>query len=88
MNGANVNLTVITPDGHISTLAPAGKRWTIEEWQAAIGGGYVEMVYFPGGVALCDEEGLLKGQLPNGLASEIVGRPLVGTVAIGDRSLL
>ena len=42
-------LTVIQPDGTTTTHEPAnGKKWTLEEWRALIGGGWVETLRFPG----------------------------------------
>jgi len=85
-------LTVIQPDGTTTTHEPAnGKKWTLEEWRALIGGGWVETLRFPGhnsNVALFDEEGQLKRQALNPEASRLAGRPLVGIVAFGHRSVL
>lgn len=81
-------LLVLYPAGTQAELTPKnGKRFSLEELQAAIGGGYIECVPLPTGeVAIVDEEGLLKGQRPNALASTLVGRQLVGIVAIGNRA--
>lgn len=84
-----LTLTVSYPDGHIEAREPAGKEWTLEELQAAIGGGYIEHLSFPdGSVAIFDEEGRLKRQAPNSEASRLCGQPLVGIVAFGPASVL
>ena len=84
-------ITIIYPDGRIETREPAGTGWTLAELQAAIGGGYIETLYFPGyssNVAIFDEEGRLKNQPPNPEASRLAGRPLVGIVVFGHKSVL
>lgn len=91
MDKPSQTLTIIHPDGRIETREPAGKKWTLEELQAAIGGGYIERLLFPGhnsNVAIFDEEGQLKGQALNPEASRLAGRPLVGIVAFGHKSVL
>lgn len=58
---------------------------TLEEWQGAIGGGYLEAVYLDGKVMFVDEDGLMK-QLPyNLMASGLAGRDIVGDVLVMDR---
>jgi len=58
---------------------------TLEEWQAAIGGGYLEAVYLGDNVMFVDEDGLMK-QLPfNSQASVLAQRDIVGDVLVMDR---
>jgi hypothetical protein len=58
---------------------------TLEEWQAAIGGGYLEAVYLDDNVMFVDEDGLMK-QLPfNSQASVLAQRDIVGDVLFMDR---
>ena len=57
---------------------------TLEEWQAAIGGGYLEAVYLDGKVMFVDEEGRQK-QLPyNLMASGLAQGDILGDVLVMD----
>ena len=58
---------------------------TLEEWQAVIGGGYLEAVYLGDNVMFVDEDGRMK-QLPvNSQASVLAQRDIVGDVLFMDR---
>jgi len=58
---------------------------TLEEWQAVIGGGYLEAVYVGDNVMFVDEDGRMK-QLPfNSQASVLAQRDIVGDVLFMDR---
>lgn len=88
---APLALEVIPTDGPAFAVTPAGRRFTLDELRAAIGGGYVEALPLPGGlVALFDDEGAMahKAQPFNRIASARAGRPLVGIVAFGPRAVL
>lgn len=70
-------LTTIHPDGSTVVNIISGRKAELEDLRLAIGGGYIEM---PGGfgrfgddpvVAICDEEGKLKGLPPNPVATAI-----------------
>ena len=58
---------------------------TLEEWQAAIGGGYLEAVYLDDKVTFVDEEGRLKDLPYNLLASGLAQGDIVGDVLVMDR---
>lgn len=58
---------------------------TLEEWQAAIGGGYLEAVYLDDKVMFVDEEGRLKDLPYNLLASGLAQGDIVGDVLVMDR---
>ena len=77
----NIVRTVIPADPALPrrTIEPAnGKRLTLEEAQAVVGG-YIEPVYLPGKrVLYVNEEGLLHGLPLNERASIVGGRVLVG----------
>lgn len=78
-----MTITVFAPNEPARIVHSAGRRFTLDEVRDLIGG-YVEVVPLGAGrVALCDEEGRMKGLPPNPGASMLAGRPLVGTVAIG-----
>lgn len=67
----------------VSPLTPAdGKKFSLEELQAVVGG-YIEIVTLPDGALLiCHEDGRLR-QLPvNKPASLLVGQPILGNVAV------
>ena len=76
----------ITVVGAKKEIVPAdGKKLTLEEMQAAVGG-YIERVVIPKvGEMYVDEEGLLKGKPINQMASLIAGMPIVGDVLIVRR---
>jgi len=65
-----------------------GKKPSLAELQAAVGG-YVEAINLPAGfVMLVDEDGLMK-QLPvNQRASQEAGRVIVGNALVLDRRLM
>lgn len=71
--------TLLKVDGTSEELQPAGDRWTLAEWQAAVGGN-VELIHLLGGrwALLVDEEGLLKGLSENRRASDVARRSIVG----------
>lgn len=76
--------SVVRPDGTVTSHAPTGSAWTLEELQSLIGGGCIEVVAIPGNgtlCAICDEDGLEKGLEHNRLASWDARQRLVGTVA-------
>jgi len=83
---------VIKTDGTETELIPTGKKgvFTLDQLQAAVGGGYIKMVNIPKQpkmVMLVDEDGLSKGLPVNYPASGLVGRCIVGPVAVIDRRL-
>lgn len=51
-------LTVIRTNGEITELKPKGRRVSLEELQAAVGG-YIEMVTLKNKIIICNEEGKL-----------------------------
>lgn len=51
-------LTVIRTSGEITELKPKGRRVSLEELQAAVGG-YIEMVTLKNKIIICNEEGKL-----------------------------
>ena len=72
--------TIYRADGTTETIKPAKGTFTLEEvWE--IVGGYVEIVRLKKGFLLVDEEGTMPWKaLPwNPAASELAGRPIVGT---------
>jgi hypothetical protein len=73
----------ITADGKAVEVLPGdGKKFSLEEMQKLVGG-YIERVGTIGRKTVyADEEGLLKGLPLNPVASERVGRPIVGTVLV------
>lgn len=75
-----VQAVVIEPDG-TGTVQDVDAD-DLAAVQALIGGGYIEVVASVGPLlVIADEEGLLKKQYPNDVASAIAGKPLVGIVA-------
>lgn len=77
---------LFTTEGGSSEVQPAGKRWTLDELQAHVGG-YIELApsIAPGWTLVIDEEGKLKGKpinqratvlYVNGGADPIVGDAL------------
>lgn len=72
---------VIRANGTEAEVKPKGKRLSLEEMQAAVGG-YIERVTIRGGEIYVDEEGLLKGLPLNQKASELAGRDLVGNALV------
>lgn len=73
---------VIEVTGVCNPVKPAGKKFTLAELQAAIGGGYIEAVPGTNGRVYCDEEGRLKDLPFNVSASVKYGRRLVGKVMV------
>jgi hypothetical protein len=62
--------------------------WTLAKLQTLVGG-YIEKIDLPDRkIVLVDEEGQLKGLPLNRTASALVGKPLVGPVVVGPRSIL
>lgn len=80
---------VIDVDGTETPIKPKnGKTFTLAEIQAAIGGGYVEMVRLPDGrMMFVDEDGLMKRLVPNMQASVLCGRPIVGKALVCDEGM-
>ena len=74
---------ILRADGTTAHVQPEnGRDFKLAEIKAAIGGGWVEVVYLLDRKHLiaCDEEGLLK-QLPlNAQASALCRKPIVGDV--------
>jgi len=58
---------------------------TLEEWQGAIGGGYLEAVYLDGKVMFVDEEGIMKKLPYNLMASGLAQGDILGDVLVMDR---
>jgi hypothetical protein len=76
----------ITVEGAKKEVIPGnGKKLTLKEMQAIVGG-YIERVVIPKvGDMYVDEEGLLKGKPVNQMASLAAGRMIVGDVLIVRR---
>jgi hypothetical protein len=75
-------------DGTIRLVEPKnGKCFTLEELHTLVGG-YIEVVAIPpwdgSRLAVCDEEGKLKGYPLNELATRDSERRKFGDVAVGD----
>lgn len=80
-------IIVIQRTGDISIHAPDADAEIDIEFLQPMVGGYVERINNPHlDLAFCDEEGKLKGQAPNDLATKLLGLKdddhLVGTVVI------
>lgn len=73
---------IITPTGELKGFVPAGKKFTLEELQRGVGGGYVERVKIPGGVMYVDEDGKIKGQPINMRASQLYGDAIAGQALV------
>lgn len=74
-------IDIIRPDGTSRTVGP-GEAFGFADAQREVQG-YIEVVPVSGGAkALVNEEGRVRGLLPNRAASARAGYPLVGTVVI------
>lgn len=78
---------VIKTDGSVVDCPPAGKHYTLEEMQGAIGGGYIEIVRLgnTGHLMVLDEEGKIKDFPLNRLATRLYAQPpdyIVGDVLV------
>ena len=83
-----MNVVVIQPNGSVSSASPAGKRWTLGELQALVGG-YIGHRNLPGHlVVLFDEEGEMRGLEINPSGSAVAGVALRGVVVIAPASVL
>ena len=88
-----MNSYIITAHGQIRPMPEPENEdgtFTLEQLQKAVGG-FIEQVHprdpkqTPEGVVfLCDEEGLLKNRMYNGLASVLVGSSIVGDLVVID----
>ncbi len=58
---------------------------TLKEWQAAIGGGYLEAVYLGDKVMFVDEEGIMKNMPYNLMASGLAQGDILGDALVMDR---
>ena len=89
METPNHAAVLILPCGRVHVVQPAnGKHFNLAECQSHIGG-YVELIRLPGGkIALVDEDANLKRLPPNGIASTVAHRSLVGPVMVGPASML
>jgi len=77
--------TVLKADGGREGFTPAGKRPTLRELQGVVGG-FIERLALGGGVELwMNEEGRILGLKPNGQASAVAGRLIVGDVLMAAR---
>jgi hypothetical protein len=78
---------LIKPDGEIEEVdTPNNRAYTLKEMQTVVGG-YVQLVYLPGGrVMMVDEEGLYKNYKYNEKASQMAGQSIVGTVLVTNRN--
>jgi hypothetical protein len=71
-------------------------KYSLEQLQAAVGGGLIEEIVRQGGASppylgftfFANEEGVLIGLKPNEVATRMLGRPLVGPVAVIPTRLL
>ena len=72
---------VIRADGTSAEIKPKGKKLSLEEMQAAVGG-YIERVSVRGGEIYVDEDGIAKGLPLNQKASEIAGMDLRGNALV------
>lgn len=74
---------LIKADGTIVDYPPAGKTYTLEEMQKAVGG-YIEIVHAGRSQTLIvlNEEGKLQGLPVNNKATELYGNP--NDVVVGD----
>jgi hypothetical protein len=72
---------VIRADGTSAEINPKGKKLSLEEMQAAVGG-YIERVTVRGGEIYVDEDGIAKGLPLNQKASEIAGMNLRGNALV------
>lgn len=80
---------LITTNHELKLVKPKGDKFTLKELQDAVGG-YIEIVAspFPGYICIVDEEGKLKDEIPNDLASLILDQELVGEVLVIPSKLL
>lgn len=82
----------LNPDGTKVERTPAnGKRFTLAEMQAAIGGGYIRLVAISKGTYMgLDEDGYMKRLPFNPHASALFNsrEPLVGTAFIFPKKML
>ena len=77
----------IAADGTSQTVAPAGKKFTLEEMQGHVGG-YIAPIPLPGKrIMLVDEDGMPKGLPVNPTATEIAGQRIVGPVLVMPRTM-
>lgn len=76
---------VIHTDGTETALAVAGRRPSLEELQAAVGG-YIELVRVKGGELWVNEDGLSLQLPPNPAASLIAGVYIVGPAVLALRA--
>ena len=76
-----------------SIIQVSDRELKLEDVQAMVGGGLIELVYPTNGTPammgidddaqyIVNEEGLLKGLKVNPIGSEIVGQPIVGNLVI------
>ena len=80
-------LTVIRPEGTISTVVVSGVE-AFHRLQGLVGG-MVTFINLPKRkVLVVNEEGLLLGLQPNEEASAMVGQLIVGTAVLCDKSAL
>lgn len=73
--------------GDVKDITPAnGTDYQLGELQSFVNG-YIEIVRLPdqGFYMIVNEEGLLHGLAYNPRASEIAGRPIIGSVAVIER---
>lgn len=79
---------IIKANGETVPVTPAGKKFTLQELQAAIGGGYIEPIPGTKLRAYFDEEGRMKRLPFNAKATMQFGRAIVGDVVVledGDK---
>ena len=82
----------LNPDGTKTERTPAnGKKFTLAEMRAAIGGGYIRLVQLSKDTYMgVDEDGYMKKLPFNAVATELMGgrEPLVGTAFIFPKKML
>lgn len=75
MNPYTYERKLIKPDGSLEDYPPAGKHYTLEELQQAVGG-YIEILHVEKGfLMVVNEQGKLKDLPVNRLASLLYGNP-------------
>jgi uncharacterized protein DUF3846 len=84
---AHTTAKLIRVDGSQVEITSKGKKFTLEELQALVGG-YIESVpHLPGGLSreadmICNEEGKLIGLRFNATASALAQQNIVGDVVV------
>jgi len=76
--------TIYHPDGSTEEVQPEnGKTFELEQLSKIVGG-YIEVVYIPGRLIVCNEEGKLNGLPYNANATAEFSRYLPGDFLVGN----